>query len=238
MLSADHFKWLHQFIVRSFSWNLVLKINTISKRRLTLLRASPYKFWFAAQAKHLFNNLPKASWDDGKIVTFISYLCPSIMSKQVGLLPSYDIIWVNPTRYIIWFQILSINILPILILIILKRQVGHKKCDQIWRNIGILAKSSKSWAIFWGHISNLGKIWTDFGKFYMQLGKLSMMQMAKCWKNNVAIWSHWSLVRNPALWKIWDHWLYWRPCLILPHANSKIKADSHELHLTHAAAQR
>ena len=54
------------------------------------------------------------------------------------------------------------------------------QCDQIWRNFAILAKSSKSWAIFSGFIYYLGKFWTVMVKFCVPLGKFSLMRKAKC----------------------------------------------------------
>ena len=52
---------------------------------------------------------------------------------------------------------------------------SREQCDQIWRNFAILAKSSKSWTIFWGFIFYLWISWTNYGKFCMPLGKFSLI---------------------------------------------------------------
>ena len=37
----------------------------------------------------------------------------------------------------------------------------------------------------------LAKLWAHFGTICMLLGKFSLLWMAKYWKTNLAIWSHW-----------------------------------------------
>ena len=56
----------------------------------------------------------------------------------------------------------------------------------LWQNFNYL------WKSFEGSFSNW-QIFNLFWELFLLLGKCSMLQMAKCWANNLAIWSHWSL---------------------------------------------
>ena len=49
-------------------------------------------------------------------------------------------------------------------------------------------------AISWVTILYLAKLWTYFAKYFIVLSNFSLFYMAKSWKNNITIWSHWMLV--------------------------------------------
>ena len=62
-------------------------------------------------------------------------------------------------------------------------------CDQIWQNLS--GKNFQSLAICWGLILHLAIFWSyHFGNNLMLLGEYSLLWISKCWKNNLAIWSH------------------------------------------------
>ena len=63
------------------------------------------------------------------------------------------------------------------------------QCGQIWRNFATLTKSL--WAKFWSVNLTFTKLSNLFGNILMSLGKFWLMQMAKFWKNILAISSHW-----------------------------------------------
>ena len=52
-------------------------------------------------------------------------------------------------------------------------QYSYEQCAQICQIFAALAKSKKFLAIFWEVILYLAYLWTHFGKFGLQLGKLS-----------------------------------------------------------------
>ena len=66
-----------------------------------------------------------------------------------------------------------------------------RQCDQMWRNFANLAKFRNLCAAVQRFIWYLVKLWTHLGTFCMLLGKILSLQMAKYWKDNLAIWSHW-----------------------------------------------
>ena len=47
------------------------------------------------------------------------------------------------------------------------------------------------WPIFAGSSQHLHNLLNLFGHIFMLLGKFWLLQMAKCWKLCLAIWSHW-----------------------------------------------
>ena len=71
-----------------------------------------------------------------------------------------------------------------------KISIGRKRtaqCDQIWRNFAILAKSSKSWAIFEGLCTiweNLGPNWANFVCHWASFHWCKWQML----KNNLAMW--------------------------------------------------
>ena len=64
------------------------------------------------------------------------------------------------------------------------------QCGQIWRNFTTSEQCYKTLALLKRFIYWLAKFWTYFGKFYMVLGKCSVLQMAKFCARKLAIWSN------------------------------------------------
>ena len=71
--------------------------------------------------------------------------------------------------------------------------------DQIWRYSTTLANDYKSLAIYLRLIWFWAKFSTHFGTIYLILGAFSLLKMAKYWKHNLVIWSHWSQITVPNL---------------------------------------
>ena len=79
------------------------------------------------------------------------------------------------------YKIVLTKLLPIII-----------QCDQIWRNSTTLGNILKCLAIDLRIIWFWAKFSTHFGTMGMLLAKFSLLKMAKYWKHNLVIWSHWS----------------------------------------------
>ena len=69
------------------------------------------------------------------------------------------------------------------------------QCEQIWLKFTTLAKFKSLWQ-FLVFILYFGKILNIFLEFLMLLGTFSLMQNGQISKNNVAIWSHCSLLTD------------------------------------------
>ena len=74
-----------------------------------------------------------------------------------------------------------------------------KQCDRNWQNSTTLANIWKFLEIYLRFIWFWGKFPTHFCTICMLLGKFSLLKMAKYWKHNLVIWSHWSQITVPNL---------------------------------------
>ena len=64
-----------------------------------------------------------------------------------------------------------------------KWDLPRERCDQIWRNFATVIKCQKFLALFEGSFSFCAKFFSYFGNHFILLGKFSLLQMAKKFKN-------------------------------------------------------
>ena len=72
------------------------------------------------------------------------------------------------------------------------KRLEENECDQIWQIFATLGQRRKTLTLLKGLNLFLAKLRSCLGKFYMLLGKFSLLPMAtKYLTKNLVIWSHW-----------------------------------------------
>ena len=65
------------------------------------------------------------------------------------------------------------------------------RLEAVWPDLAKFHRFGKCLAIYLWFICFWAKFWTHFGTICVFLGKLPLLKMAKYWKHNMVIWSHW-----------------------------------------------
>ena len=66
------------------------------------------------------------------------------------------------------------------------------QCDQIWRNPPLWQVIKNLWETYLSFIWFWAMFSTHFVTICMLLGTFTVLKMAKYWKHNLVIWSHWN----------------------------------------------